>query len=165
MAAGGHIGTKSLAFHTRVWTNGGMDTNQNVNIPSHTALATYPYAELKAMYEELLHRQPPTRASADFLRGNIAWVLQALDQKQDPATQRQALVNQANRPAIGTRQPVKAGTRLIREWQGHTHEVAVLDSGYLWQGGHYRSLSRIAKEITGTRWSGPRFFGLKEAGK
>ena len=56
---------------------------------------------------------------------------------------------------------LKPGTRLIREWQGRTYEVVVLDDGFSWQGTHYRSLSAIARKITGTAWSGPLFFGLK----
>ena len=57
----------------------------------------------------------------------------------------------------------KPGTRLLREWQGQTFEVTVLDSGFAYRGTRYESLSRIAREITGARWSGPRFFGLKSA--
>jgi hypothetical protein len=56
---------------------------------------------------------------------------------------------------------LKAGTRLVREWQGRTYEVAVLNDGLSWQGTHYRSLSAVARKITGTPWSGPLFFGLK----
>src|SRR5437879_6591649 len=56
----------------------------------------------------------------------------------------------------------KPGTRLIREWQGRTYEVVVLDDGCSWQGTQYRSLSAIARKITGTAWSGPLFFGLKQ---
>ncbi|HJX19862.1 MAG TPA: DUF2924 domain-containing protein, partial [Steroidobacteraceae bacterium] len=52
-------------------------------------------------------------------------------------------------------------TRLLREWQGRTYEVVVLDDGLSWQGTQYRSLSAIARKITGTAWSGPLFFGLK----
>jgi Protein of unknown function (DUF2924) len=52
------------------------------------------------------------------------------------------------------------GTRLIREWHGTVHEVEVLEDGYLWRGERHRSLSAIARAITGTKWSGPRFFGL-----
>ena len=52
------------------------------------------------------------------------------------------------------------GTRLIRAWHGTLHEVEVLEDGYLWRGGRHRSLSAIARAITGTKWSGPRFFGL-----
>jgi len=56
---------------------------------------------------------------------------------------------------------LKPGTRLMREWRGRSHEVQVLDDGFSWQGTHYRSLSAIARKITGTAWSGPLFFGLR----
>ena len=52
---------------------------------------------------------------------------------------------------------------LVREWQGVTHHVMALEHGFAWNGVTYRSLSEIARAITGTRWNGPRFFGLKEA--
>ena len=56
---------------------------------------------------------------------------------------------------------VKPGARLIREWHGETHVVDVLESGFLWGEHIYPSLTKIAEKITGTHWSGPRFFGLK----
>ena len=56
----------------------------------------------------------------------------------------------------------KPGTRLMREWQGKTFEVTVLDQGYAYRGECYASLSEIARTITGARWSGPRFFGLRK---
>jgi len=59
------------------------------------------------------------------------------------------------------RSQLKPGTRLMREWRGRTYEVLVLDDGFSWQGTDYRSLSAIARRITGTAWSGPLFFGLK----
>jgi len=62
---------------------------------------------------------------------------------------------------IRARPELKPGTRLVREWQGRTYEVLVLDDGFSWQGTRYRSLSAIARQITGTAWSGPLFFGLK----
>jgi Protein of unknown function (DUF2924) len=62
-----------------------------------------------------------------------------------------------------TRLP-KTGTRVIREWRGQVHEVFVTDSGYEYRGAKYRSLSEIARKITGTRWSGPAFFGMKKTG-
>jgi hypothetical protein len=61
-------------------------------------------------------------------------------------------------------QSFKPGTKLIREWKGKVHEVEIAGDTYIWAGKHYRSLSQIARSITGTRWSGPRFFGL-EAGQ
>ena len=60
------------------------------------------------------------------------------------------------------RSELKVGNRLVREWQARTYEVLVLD-GFSWQGMQYRSLSAIARKITGTAWSGPLFFGLKQA--
>ena len=62
---------------------------------------------------------------------------------------------------LRARPELKPGTRLVREWQGRTYEVLVLDDGFSWQGTHYRSLSALARKITGTPWSGPLFFGLK----
>jgi hypothetical protein len=56
---------------------------------------------------------------------------------------------------------IKPGTRLRRQWRGMTHEVTVIREGYLYRGKEYKSLSVIARQITGTRWSGPLFFGLK----
>ena len=138
----------------------GMDPVQFDNLLSRKALASCSLDELKIAYEELLHSQPPPRISADFLKGNIAWALQALEQNKTPSALRQALTTQMTGAATRNNHSIKSGTRLIREWQGQTYEVAILDEGYLWQGEQYRSLSRIAKEITGTQWSGPRFFGL-----
>jgi hypothetical protein len=63
---------------------------------------------------------------------------------------------------IRLRPELKPGTRLIREWQGRTYEVMVLDACLSWQGTQYRSLSAIARKITGTAWSGPLFFGMKQ---
>ena len=54
---------------------------------------------------------------------------------------------------------LKTGTRLVREWNGRAYQVEVIESGFLMDGKHYRSLSAIAKRITGAHWSGPRFFG------
>jgi hypothetical protein len=57
----------------------------------------------------------------------------------------------------------RAGTILVREWHGVTHHVTVTDDGFLWNGTPHRSLSGIARAITGTTWNGPRFFGLRES--
>ena len=54
----------------------------------------------------------------------------------------------------------RSGTRFVREWNGKSHVVEVVENGFAWQGQTYRSLSAIATLITGTRWSGPRFFGM-----
>jgi len=70
--------------------------------------------------------------------------------------------NRTSNEPLG-RPRIKTGTRLFRQWRGHTHEVFVTESGYAYQQVSYRSLSEIARRITGTRWSGPAFFGLKKA--
>ena len=59
-----------------------------------------------------------------------------------------------------TKPVVREGARLVREWNGEEHVVDVLEEGYLWRDKTWTSLSAIAREITGTRWSGPRFFGV-----
>ena len=61
-----------------------------------------------------------------------------------------------------TQRRIKPGTRLIRQWRGETHEVTVGETGFEYRGIGYRSLSEIARKITGTRWSGPAFFGLND---
>jgi hypothetical protein len=68
---------------------------------------------------------------------------------------------ETGKATIRARPELKPGTRLVREWQGRTFEVLVLDDGFSWQGTHHCSLSAIARKITGTAWSGPLFFGLK----
>ncbi len=60
---------------------------------------------------------------------------------------------------------MKVGTRLVREWNGQTHTVLVHADGVEWRGKRYRSLSVVAREITGAHWSGPRFFGLERRSK
>jgi hypothetical protein len=79
---------------------------------------------------------------------------------------RRELVQLAGTIASGSDLPkarrvrLKPGARLVREWGGQTHEVLVAEGGFVWRDRTWRSLSVIAREITGARWSGPRFFGL-----
>lgn len=58
---------------------------------------------------------------------------------------------------------IKTGTRIVRMWRGRTHEVVITESGFEYSGATYHSLSQIARKITGTQWSGPAFFGLKQS--
>ena len=58
---------------------------------------------------------------------------------------------------------LKPGARLVRAWGGEIHEILVVEDGFLWRGKTWSSLSAIAREMTGTRWSGPRFFGIATA--
>lgn len=105
---------------------------------------------------------PPSLRSADLLRRMLAWRVQAeamggLDRKRV----RQILGIGAAKK--GRRcSHVSRGVKLAREWQGRVHEVEVSEAGYLYQDKTYASLSAIARQITGVRWNGPRFFGLRE---
>jgi Protein of unknown function (DUF2924) len=70
---------------------------------------------------------------------------------------------QGEKPGTDVRRRLKAGTVLVREYQGERHTVTVVPDGFVWQGATYGSLSTIARAITGTAWGGPRFFGLRSA--
>jgi len=125
------------------------------------AITTMGSQALRALYEQLFQRPAPKRARVELLRKNLVWAVQAHQQGHAAGLLRQSLIN-ASHKLQGNRQAVsyRAGTRLVREWQGQTYEVTILDKGYLWQGKTYRSLTAIANTITGTSYSGPRFFGL-----
>ena len=90
----------------------------------------------------------------------IAYDLQAKFFGGLPSRTRRALraAAKADRKSALSNLPSR-GTRLVREWHGTVHEVEVLEDGYLWRGARHRSLSVIARAITGTRWSGPRYYG------
>lgn len=111
--------------------------------------------------------QPPKRVSRQLLMLAIAWKLQERSQGGlRPASRRrlaELASGMAERGDIGQGriERLKPGAKLIREWRGEVHQVVVLDDGFEWRGRKWRSLSIIAREITQTHWSGPRFFGLK----
>jgi len=128
---------------------------------SLAALDSATVPDLRELYAGIYEHQAPQWASQAFLKGNIAWAIQAHEQGKNPASLREALRNSLNRHSGHTPIRYSPGTRLVREWQGDVYEVTILPKGYLWQGRIYHSLSGIAKEITGAKWSGPRFFGLK----
>jgi hypothetical protein len=120
--------------------------------PSLDAIQAMNRTELIEAFKDAQIGCIPKNASQKFLRGNLAWSAQAAAQGHDPVSLRQTLAKKVTKAT--------PGTRLIREWQGVTHEVTIEEKGYSWNGECYRNLSHIAREITGTRWSGPRFFGL-----
>jgi hypothetical protein len=125
-------------------------------------------ADLKAQWMEAFGIAPPAKASREFLAHSLAYRLQerALGGLTPAVRQRLKKLANASGSAAGFARSVKPtlkpGTRLIRAWKGSLHEVEVLGDGFVWQGQAYPNLSRIARAITGTRWSGPLFFGLKE---
>jgi hypothetical protein len=130
-------------------------------------LPTLDIIELRRQWRALYKTQASPDLSRELLLRAVAYRMQkvALGGLR-PARQRQLhqIAQQFKRPEgarIRARPELKPGTRLIREWQGRTYDVLVLDGGFSWQGMRHRSLSAIARKITGTAWSGPLFFGLK----
>ena len=130
------------------------------------ALAPLSVKDLKAHWRDIYDTEPPSRISRELLTRAIAYRLQesefgGLDRKTRRLLERVAddLSHDAKRGAP-TRKAVP-GTLLIREWRGKAHQVTVLSDGVSFRGKRYGSLSAVACLITGTRWSGPLFFGLK----
>ncbi|MFO1090600.1 MAG: DUF2924 domain-containing protein [Hyphomicrobiales bacterium] len=78
-----------------------------------------------------------------------------------PELQQKLLAGPGKSVQVARKTVLKPGVRLVREWNGKTHHVEVTENGFSWNGGLHASLSGIAREITGTQWSGPRFFGLR----
>lgn len=125
-------------------------------------LATMSPTDLRAEWRRV-YRAPSPRLPADLLRRGIAYRLQ--EQVLGGLSKR--AIRDLERTAAGFNKPKKQkaltpGTRLVRSWHGTTHSVLVIDNGFIFEDRHYGSLSAIAETITGTRWSGPKFFGLKD---
>lgn len=120
---------------------------------------------LSARWKGIYGRPPPRKLSRQVMEKALAYEIQSKAFGGMTASVRRVL-----RPVLaGDCEPapcrtVAPGTRLVREWNGRTYEVEVIEGGFVWQGRTWRSLSRIAREITGANWSGPRFFGLKAPG-
>ena len=122
---------------------------------------------LQAKWRELYHTETPRKIGRDLLIRAIAYRLQenAYDGLK-PATRRVlakvAEDASARRPVrIAPERTLKPGTVLLRDWHGVQHQVTVLETAIMFQKKQYKSLSEVARKITGTRWSGPLFFGLK----
>lgn len=133
-----------------------------MNLPTVSEIEAMDRAALLAAWERFFDTPVPKGLSQAFLRRILAFEVQARRMGGLP----NGFLKQLDRlveygaPTSG---PAPGG-RLLREWNGVTHVVEVLDDGYRWKGDTHRSLSAIARAITGTHWSGPRFFGLKEDG-
>lgn len=121
-------------------------------------LATLPPAELRAEWQRLCKSEPP-RLAADLLRMGIGYAIQERALGKLPArTLRAIRSGQPNKTGV----TLSPGTQLLRSWNGRSIVVMTTERGFEWDGRHYRSLSEIAREVTGARWSGPRFFGLTD---
>ncbi|RZJ47196.1 MAG: DUF2924 domain-containing protein [Brevundimonas sp.] len=120
---------------------------------------------LRAVWRERLGEPPPMR-STDILRRTLAEALQ-IEAAGQPVILDKRLSRAASQHRMGKKPRLwsstfQPGSTLIREWQGVRHEVEVRPDGYVWQGQRHASLSKVARLITGVRWNGPRFFGLRE---
>jgi len=125
------------------------------------ALAELDRQALLQRWRRAFGRDAPPRLSRTLMEKAIAYDLQVKAFGGLPARTRRALRAAAKADGRSSLSNLPSrGTRLVREWHGTRHEVEVLEDGYLWRGTRHRSLSAIAGTITGTKWSGPRFFGL-----
>ena len=124
--------------------------------------------ELRHRWVDLYDTPCPTYISRVLMLRALAYRIQeqalgGLDRATRRRLDRATADLAAGRPLAAPAPKIKPGTRLLREWQGVVHEVIVLERGVEYRDQTWPSLSAVAREITGARWSGPRFFGLKEA--
>jgi hypothetical protein len=127
-------------------------------------------SELRARWHSVFRRKAPPYLPRHLLFRVLAYRLQA-DALGDLDPETRRLLDRASTPAeverLATdlnqrRTELRPGTTLVREWDGDLHRVMVLAEGYAWNGKTFKSLSEAAFAITGTRWNGPRFFGLRD---
>ena len=117
--------------------------------------------DLIARWRSVYGMPPPHKLSRALLEKALAYEIQCAAFGGLSGAVKRALRQAAKTKGRATRtRPLNPGARLIREWNGVVHEVDVAGDGYIWQSQTYRSLTAVACEITGTKWSGPRFFGL-----
>ena len=127
--------------------------------------------ELKNRWRSLYGTKPPQKIHRSLLMAAIAHRIQEKALGPLKCSVRRHLMQAANNPATPRPSPhypslrPRAGTVLVRDWGGVTHQAKVLEDGILFRSKRYKSLSAIARVITGTRWSGPLFFGLKSTAK
>ncbi len=130
------------------------------------ALAGFDLPALRAFWAERWGQFPQYR-SRDLMLRALAYRLQVQAEGALPSVSARRMAVYAakfmdDRKFTPTPGPVlKPGSSLVREWQGSRHEVSVTDDGFLYQGRRFRSLSQVAQTITGTKWNGLVFFGLK----
>lgn len=130
-------------------------------------LVTLPVAQLRTRYREIFRSEPPKAFGPDLLRRSIAQRVQEKAYGGLPAATRrlldQLVKSTAAKPHGRLELPrrIKPGSELVRTWNQKTYRVAVLPTGFAYDGKAFGTLSEIATKITGTKWNGPRFFGLR----
>ena len=110
-------------------------------------------------WREVFGRPPPKHLSPQFMKRVLIWETQNRELGDLSAKTERRLKQIASGKTLPAQ--VKPGSHLVREWNGRTYQVEVVESGYVMDGRTWRSLSAIARHITGARWSGPRFFGVQ----
>jgi hypothetical protein len=111
-------------------------------------------------WAEYFGAAPPPRTSRSLMIRAVAYKMQERAMGGLSAATRRLLSSQEPAP-VGRRRALSPGTVLIRKWHGVGHQVTIIEKGVLFRGERYRSMSEVARRITGARWSGPRFFGVK----
>src|SRR5271155_2602679 len=144
-------------------SHGGSETQVALEV---AGLATLIVKALKDRWRSLYDTEPPRYISRDLLTRAVGYRLQERAfGGLKPATlrllERLGGGRSANHPIHSATRKATDGTVLVREWRGVSHRVEVLDAGIVYRGQRYQSLSEVARLITGSRWSGPLFFGLK----
>ncbi|HWK65793.1 MAG TPA: DUF2924 domain-containing protein [Rhizobiaceae bacterium] len=147
-----------------------MQVDDNARVLARLAgLKDMTVKQLKAEWEKLFGTEAPNNSRL-FLEQRLAYriqeltfgglskpvtrLLDALADEVEGRKVRKSVIADPRNPVIGT--------KLVREWDGVEHVITVLKDGFDWQGRRYKSLSAVARDITGTRWNGYRFFGLRE---
>lgn len=185
MAAGG--GDPVAACHIRTGVSGGMpgecpslvSTSAPAEADVDDRVRAMTREQLVVLWQRRWRQPPPKGISRRLLECNAAWLIQAGGQGGVGAAMRRRLNELVetgeddhgtsdvprkpmSRPKV-SRRPLRPGSRLVRQWQGRTHVVDVVEGGFNYYGRTYSSLTAIAFEITGAHWSGPRFFGLNRS--
>ncbi len=123
-------------------------------------LAAMDRSDLVTLWQQLFDQPAPAMLSQPFLRRFIALEMQSRRHGGLPRQVKAKLEKGSKKIPRPACPALKPGGRLLREWNGVTHVVDVTEDGFVWNSRSHRSLSAIAREITGAHWSGPRFFGL-----
>jgi len=128
------------------------------------ALTGHSRDELIARWVALYGVPPPPRTSRSLMIRAVAYRMQERVYGGLSSSTRRALAGKSHTATTVPPPEARPGTVLLREWHAVTHQVTVIEGGVLYRGKHHRSLSEVARLITGSRWSGPAFFGLKAKG-
>ena len=164
-------------FHVRAFSQDHNSNQRMTGLPPQTEqychlqqiqetdMTDYDRKTLIEKWQQIYGSKPPKGLSRTTLELAIRHHAQARKYGGLPKETQQHLLRIAREENTDLTLPqrIKPGARLVREWNGQSYVVDILESGYLCQEKIYKSLSEIAREITGTRWSGPRFFGLRSS--